>query len=251
MPGQSTRVEQAAKTAGDNRTKRLARAQRILDAAAELIQRWGYKKTTVEDIARQAGVAKGTIYLHWKTREDLFEALLLRESVAMLKALQAAIASDPEGVYISHITQHTMRLILLHPLIRAVFLQDTEVLGELIQSNHGDLHFLSSQKMVLSDQLMTFYRAKGMLRADRSVTEQIKLYSALVIGFLTVNQYLPANMQMTPEEATRLLSESIRTILEADEPVASETLQEIRAVWDLYTQQLLQATEERLQKQLD
>ena len=54
-----------------------ARGERILEAAAELIVRWGYKKTTVDDIARQAGVAKGTIYLHWKTREELFKAVLV------------------------------------------------------------------------------------------------------------------------------------------------------------------------------
>ncbi|WP_163569887.1 helix-turn-helix domain-containing protein [Fodinicola feengrottensis] len=57
------------------------RAERVLDAAAELIVRWGYDKTTIEDIARaRRGRAKGTIYLHWKTREDLFIALLRRES---------------------------------------------------------------------------------------------------------------------------------------------------------------------------
>ncbi len=62
----------------EDRSRRQGRADRILDAAAELILRWGYRKTTIDDIARQAGVAKGTIYLHWKTREDLFMALLTR-----------------------------------------------------------------------------------------------------------------------------------------------------------------------------
>ncbi len=60
----------------EDRSRRQERADRILDAAAELILRWGYRKTTIDDIAKQAGVAKGTIYLHWKTREDLFMALI-------------------------------------------------------------------------------------------------------------------------------------------------------------------------------
>ncbi|HEV2653667.1 MAG TPA: TetR family transcriptional regulator, partial [Ktedonobacteraceae bacterium] len=50
------------------RSKREQREERILDAAAELMVRWGYNKTTIDDIVRSAGVAKGTIYLHWKTR---------------------------------------------------------------------------------------------------------------------------------------------------------------------------------------
>ena len=45
------------------------------DAATALILRWGYNKTTIDDIARQAGVGKGTVYLHWNTREELFATL--------------------------------------------------------------------------------------------------------------------------------------------------------------------------------
>src|SRR5579884_3269032 len=67
----------------EERSKREARAERILDAASELVLRWGYKKTTIDDIAKQAGVAKGTIYLHWKTREELFLALLTREYISI------------------------------------------------------------------------------------------------------------------------------------------------------------------------
>lgn len=75
--------------------RQLERAHRILDAAAELILRWGYDKTTIDDIARQAGVAKGTIYLHWKTRDALFVALLRRERVATLDEVRQA---DPRTV---------------------------------------------------------------------------------------------------------------------------------------------------------
>ncbi|HRC77763.1 MAG TPA: helix-turn-helix domain-containing protein, partial [Kouleothrix sp.] len=77
--------------------RRHERAQRILDAAAALILRWGYNKTTIDDIARQAGVAKGTIYLHWNTREELFGALMLREKAALAADLRARTAADPAG----------------------------------------------------------------------------------------------------------------------------------------------------------
>ena len=61
------------------------RGERILEAAAALITRWGYKKTTIDDIAKQAGVAKGTIYLHWKTREELFKAVILHEEMELVE----------------------------------------------------------------------------------------------------------------------------------------------------------------------
>ena len=58
------------------RERREARAQRILDAASTLILHDGYDETTIEDIAREADVGKGTLYLHWTTREALFAALI-------------------------------------------------------------------------------------------------------------------------------------------------------------------------------
>ncbi|MFL5625107.1 MAG: TetR/AcrR family transcriptional regulator, partial [Ktedonobacteraceae bacterium] len=66
---------QGASTQPQEVSRRQERAQRILDAAAALILRWGYHKTTLDDISRETGIAKGTIYLHWKTREELFGAL--------------------------------------------------------------------------------------------------------------------------------------------------------------------------------
>ena len=85
-------------TSQEEQSKRQQRAERILDAAAELILRWGYRKTTIDDIARQAGVAKGTIYLHWKTREELFAALIKREKVEVAEDIKQRIIVDLEGV---------------------------------------------------------------------------------------------------------------------------------------------------------
>ena len=52
----------------------------MLDAAAALIAHYGYDKTTVDDIAREAGVAKSTLYSRWKTKDALFNALIWRET---------------------------------------------------------------------------------------------------------------------------------------------------------------------------
>ncbi|MDQ2745599.1 MAG: TetR/AcrR family transcriptional regulator, partial [Chloroflexota bacterium] len=79
------------------RSKYDARAGQILDSAAILLRRWGYNKTTVDDIARHAGVAKGTIYLHWKTREDLFIALFAREERRLAEDIKQRIAGDPDS----------------------------------------------------------------------------------------------------------------------------------------------------------
>jgi AcrR family transcriptional regulator len=236
--------------AGEEQPKRQERAHRILDAAAELIQRWGYKKTTVDDIARQAGVAKGTIYLHWKTREDLFVALLLRESLDAYTIMQERIDSDPEGMYLSHVTKHVIAVVMERPLMKAIFARDITILGELLQSGQPDLDFLTRRKMVASEQLVLYFRNKGALRTDRSLLEQLKVYSAIVIGFMTVDQYLPTAYQSSPEEAVELLSQTIHETIEPAEPVAPEIAQDLRNIWGQFIHQYLQLLDERLQRSL-
>lgn len=43
----------------------------ILDAADRLLARYGYKKMTIDDLAREVGVGKGTIYLHFTSKEEV------------------------------------------------------------------------------------------------------------------------------------------------------------------------------------
>jgi AcrR family transcriptional regulator len=45
--------------------------QRVLDATERLLARLGYQKTTMEDLAREAGVAKRSIYLHFGSKEEV------------------------------------------------------------------------------------------------------------------------------------------------------------------------------------
>ncbi|MDX3808041.1 TetR/AcrR family transcriptional regulator [Bosea thiooxidans] len=70
-----------------------ARIDQIADAALRLFARYGYKRSSMDDIAREAGLAKATLYLHFKGKDDVFRAMLnllarrvearCREAVAM------------------------------------------------------------------------------------------------------------------------------------------------------------------------
>src|SRR5438132_9975066 len=105
------------KVASEERTntKQQQRTERILDAAAELLLRWGYKRVTVDDIAKQAEVGSGTIYLHWKTRDALFETLMLREAVAVWRELQNRVLADPEEVLIHRIMRSSLITVMSRP----------------------------------------------------------------------------------------------------------------------------------------
>lgn len=250
MSGQSVHSEKT-KTGENELTKRQERAHRILDAAAELIQRWGYRKTAVDDIARLAGVAKGTIYLHWKTREDLFATLLLRESFEAGRDILDLVARDPDGLYLSRSMRHAMYVIMTRPLSRALFTQDVEMLGDLLQSGQEDWSLISQNKLVANRELFARFRERGLLRTDQSLEDQLKLCRALVIGFLTINQYLPSELHSSPEETVELLARGIHDALEPAEPVAPAILQELRATWDQLIERTMSLLEERLQKEME
>ncbi len=47
----------------------------ILEAALKLFGQYGYRRTSIEDIAHEAEIAKGTVYLSFKSKEDVFRAL--------------------------------------------------------------------------------------------------------------------------------------------------------------------------------
>lgn len=47
----------------------------ILSAALTLFGHYGYRRTSIDDIAREAGIAKGTVYLYFRSKEEIFRAL--------------------------------------------------------------------------------------------------------------------------------------------------------------------------------
>ena len=55
------------------------RQDEILQAACRIFARLGYSATNVEDIAKEAGMAKGTVYLYFKSKEEIFAAVLARD----------------------------------------------------------------------------------------------------------------------------------------------------------------------------
>src|SRR5688500_5228440 len=57
-----------------------ARPQELLAAALDHFVERGYAATRLEDVARQAGVSKGTLYLYFTNKEELFKAVV-RESL--------------------------------------------------------------------------------------------------------------------------------------------------------------------------
>jgi AcrR family transcriptional regulator len=67
-----------------------ARRAAILDAALRVFGQYGFRRTSMDDIAREAGIGKGTIYLSFTGKEEVFQALSQRLAQQMLAGAEAA-----------------------------------------------------------------------------------------------------------------------------------------------------------------
>ena len=209
----------------EERSKRQERADRILDAAAELMLRWGYNKTTIDDIARYAGVAKGTIYLHWKTREDLFMALMRREYVRLMEDIQQRISGDPEGGTLHGITKHSMLATMKSPLMKAVLLRDTDLLGEWTRKEYASPSY--SAQIAQSLALLELLRSRGVVRDDIDVRRQVFMLDAITMGFLMIDQYMPDDFKYSDEEIVEMTAETVERVFAPFQQPDEKTKQEI------------------------
>src|SRR3974390_3950233 len=72
------------------------RRQAILRAGLGVFAARGFAAARLEDVAEKAGVAKGTIYLFFRDKEDLFEQIVLG-AVTPVVPLVGAVAADPDA----------------------------------------------------------------------------------------------------------------------------------------------------------
>ncbi len=203
--------------------RRQERAQRILDAAAVLILRWGYNKTTIDDIARQAGVAKGTIYLHWNTREELFTALMRRERALLSEEVRRSVADDPAGATLRSMLRHSALALLGRPLLKAVLLRDMDVIGKLA---HGEEHSTNyTQRMTGFQTYLEVLREHGMVRTDQSLRVQVYLLGAVFMGCLLLAPLMPDEWALSDNELVELIADTVERTLAAEQPAPADAAQ--------------------------
>jgi TetR/AcrR family fatty acid metabolism transcriptional regulator len=107
-----------AEVSGDSRNKR----ERITDAAIVVFAQKSYRAARVSDVAKQAGVADGTIYLYFKNKEDLLLSIFEEKMDMLLQLLRKDLAGvecplERIRIYV----RHHFEQLETYPLIAQVF----------------------------------------------------------------------------------------------------------------------------------
>ena len=100
-----------------------ARKKDILEVAAKLFSQKDFHEVTVDEIAERVGLSKGTIYLYFENKENLFFSIIQEKTEVLFSRLQTAIQSDAsylerlEGLvqaYLSFFEEHKSYFKIIH-----------------------------------------------------------------------------------------------------------------------------------------
>lgn len=111
------------------------RRKEILDVAEELFVTKGYDKTSTNDILDRIGIARGTLYYHFKSKEDILNAMIERINTSLIARAQT-IASDASIPVID-------RFVITIAGLKV----DSEIGQEIIDQVHKPQNALMHQKM--------------------------------------------------------------------------------------------------------
>lgn len=93
-PASSPRRRRPGRPRAEERIPEGSRA-RLLDAAVEVFARRGYERATIDEVAQEAGLSKGSVYWNFASKEELFSALLEERVDRPIRAVMEMSRSTP------------------------------------------------------------------------------------------------------------------------------------------------------------
>jgi TetR/AcrR family acrAB operon transcriptional repressor len=170
----------------------------ILTAAAEVIIRLGYAKTTMSDIADEAGLSRRTIYLYFKGKDELFEELLYSEYLQYAQIWLEQVEADPRGGTIGGFYRANFHAVNSRPLIAAMLRRDRRVIGNYLRKR--DNIFTQMLSGVNTLAFFQALQAAGTIRQDIDAAVIEHIVEMLSYGQLTIGDFKPAD-QSPPYDA--------------------------------------------------
>jgi AcrR family transcriptional regulator len=195
------------------------RGQRLLDIAARLILRYGYDKTTMQDIALEAAVSKATLYHYWRSKEKLFQALITRETLRVFDEWLERVQADPEGGTLFGIYRHGFLTLLAHPLMMAFYTKESFVLGDYVRQRGPAVYI---RPYLLNRALVQQLQVAGLIRQDLRADVMNHILMIISVGLFSVNELIPQEHTPPYKEVAAALAGMVQRALAPAQPGDSE-----------------------------
>src|SRR3954469_25442326 len=188
---------------------------RVLDAALACVARVGLGKTTLDDVAREAGCARATVYRCFPGKQKLFGAVLERELLALgNRAIAAAGEADSLADAIVAVILTGSDTFTSHAALRFVVEHEQEILAPQLSFDRGSAVFRGAAVLIAP----AFTRFVDPARAERlgewvarltlsyllNPSEHVRLDDPERVRALVVDYVLPG----VPESVTAVRGES-------------------------------------------
>lgn len=158
----------------------------ILDAADRLIERFGYKKTTMDDLAKEAGIGKGTIYLHFPSKEEVALSCVDRCQCRVQAALRE-IAESPGSPQ-----DRLRRMMIARVMIRFDQARRfTESLDEIYSAVRRPLLNRREKHIAAEGEIIAEVLLQGRVQGEFDVSNALKIAQSIV---LASNSLMPSNL---------------------------------------------------------
>lgn len=166
-----------------------ARRERILDAAASLISHFGYNKTTVADIAAKAGISKGAVYLHFKSKDEVLEALLIEAMYKFSTSWFEAIENDPQGGLISRMYLNMLQVLDDIPFMAVIMRKDPSILGNYLKQPGN--FFEKQQHSGMRHEFIALMQQAGAVRNDVDPAVTAHIMDIFSYGLVVIQDFKP------------------------------------------------------------
>ncbi len=168
--------------------EREQRAQDIVDAAEEVIFSKGYEGATMDEIADAAELSKGTLYLYYKTKEELYFAIAMRGNAILRKMALETVHEEMNGLEkIIGMTQGYFRFYEeQRPYFDALhFMDTTTITREEMEERHQSFERSEGALQLLRD-LIAQGVEDGSIRSDVDPVRQALLVWGQALGVIQI-----------------------------------------------------------------
>lgn len=197
--------------AGENPAKR----DQIIDGARKVFMEKGFDAASMNDICRAAGVSKGTLYVYFADKVELFEAMIARERVRFFDRIQGAIDLDaPLDERLRRVAHQLVHILTSPNVIRAQRI----VIGAADKMPELGVRFYTAGARAVKNQLSAFFdrevQAGRLAIPDTTLASQ--QFIEITAGVLWKPRIFSAvEGQPTEDEISRVADSAVKMFLAA------------------------------------
>ncbi len=194
--------------------ERWQREDHILAVVADLLARYGYRKLTLDDIARAAGVGKGTLFLYWQDKDAIVLSAIWREKRRVNEDIARRIAADRAGGYFYRVLAHMILATLSNPLMTAIVRNPSDIFADGLE-----LHNPAFLRELVADfdAYIAQLQQAGLVRSDIPASIGSSVLAVLNVGVILQSHQIGKEDTPSMAQLTEAISDMLRRWLEPEQ----------------------------------